>query len=88
MCGALVVSCTRYGALVKSPSRSIAMWRLDTLLHSLNHLLIVGYSHMQVIRMIDDGYRLPPSPGLTKELYKIMIQCWSSLNICICDFLY
>ena len=28
--------------------------------------------------MIDDGYRLPPPPGLTKELYKITIQCWYS----------
>ena len=35
---------------------------------------------MQVIQMIDDGYRLPPPPGLTKELYKIMIQCWYILG--------
>ena len=30
----------------------------------------------QVIKMVDDGYRLPPPPGLSKELYKIMIHCW------------
>ena len=36
---------------------------------------------IQVIKMIDNGYRLPPLPGLTKELYKIMIQCWYVQNV-------
>ena len=36
----------------------------------------VEYVLLQVIKMADDGYRLPPPPGLPKELYKIMIQCW------------
>ena len=31
--------------------------------------------------MVDKGYRLPPPPGLPKELYKIMIQCWYTLSI-------
>ena len=34
--------------------------------------------------MIDDGYRLPPPPGMTKELYKIMIQCWYTLGFISC----
>ena len=31
---------------------------------------------LQVVKMVDEGHRLPPPPGLSKELYKIMIQCW------------
>ena len=31
---------------------------------------------LKVIKMVDKGYRLPPPPGLSKELYKIMMQCW------------
>ena len=33
----------------------------------------------QVIKIVDEGYRLPPPPGLPKELYKIMIQCWYNI---------
>ena len=38
-----------------------------------------NYAFPQVIKMIDGGCRLPPPPGLPKELYKIMIQCWYTL---------
>ena len=30
----------------------------------------------QVVRMVDDGYRLPPPPGCPREIYHLMIQCW------------
>ena len=31
--------------------------------------------------MVDKSYRLPPPPGLPKELYKIMIHCWYMYNV-------
>ena len=31
---------------------------------------------LQTLRMVDKGYLLPPPPGTSKEIYKIMIQCW------------
>ena len=36
----------------------------------------ICFFNTQAVKMIDEGYRLPPPPGLSKELYKIMIQCW------------
>ena len=40
---------------------------------NINKLYVTSF---QAMKMVDKGYRLPPPPGLTKELYKIMIQCW------------
>ena len=34
------------------------------------------HTHLQAIKRVDEGYRLPPPPGTSKEVYKIMIQCW------------
>ena len=31
---------------------------------------------LQCIKLVDSGYRLPPPPGCTREIYEIMIQCW------------
>ena len=36
----------------------------------------IHYFLLQTVKKVDKGYILPPPPGLTKELYKIMIQCW------------
>ena len=31
---------------------------------------------IQAAKMVEKGYRLPPPPGCSKELYKVMIRCW------------
>ena len=48
------------------------------MMHNKGSMATVIYvlSNKQAVKIIDDGYRLPPPPGLSKELYKIMIQCW------------
>ena len=51
---------------------------LDCLLHSYMTTYIVRFVCIlfQVVRMVDDGYRLPPPPGCPREIYHLMIQCW------------
>ena len=81
--GALVVSCMRYGVSDINHLKSILTQRYYTMkLETLNPFM-TSYSYfskslttIQVIKMVDQGHRLPPTPGLTKELYKIMIGCW------------
>ena len=31
---------------------------------------------IKAMKLVDSGYRLPPPPGCSKELYKLMIRCW------------
>ena len=31
---------------------------------------------LQAIELLSTGYRLPPPPGCSKLLYKLMIDCW------------
>ena len=78
MCGALVVSCMRYGV---SDTNLLRCSQMQRLLYS--HIFSIIYTRlslmihcMQTLKLVDKGYLLSPPPGMSKELYKIMIQCW------------
>ena len=35
-----------------------------------------SWSNNYLMEMLDEGYRLPPPPGSSYAIYKMMIQCW------------
>ena len=97
MCGALGVSCMRFGVSDTSHLKAAIILRYNDTISSVVITKALQIPKLQlspcyqkctisisiikqVIKMIDRGYRLPPPPGLTKELYKIMIQCWYVQN--------
>lgn len=42
---------------------------------------------MQVIEKIDSGYRLPPSPGCPRAMYRMMIKCWYASSVMfLCNY--
>ena len=54
------------------------------LLYSLTGAPSIKTFYMQVVAMIEHGFRLPPPPGCLKSLYSLMIQSWwvhSTINI-------
>jgi serine/threonine protein kinase len=35
-----------------------------------------SWTNDYIMEMLDEGYRLPPPPGIPYSIYKMMIQCW------------
>lgn len=35
-----------------------------------------SFLHVQVIKKVDAGVRLPPPPGCPKAIYRLMLKCW------------
>ena len=36
----------------------------------------------QTIEKIDSGYRLPPPPGCSRAMYRMMMKCWYVISYC------
>ena len=45
-----------------------------TLPQSLCHSALILL--LKVLQKVDKGYRLPPPPGCSRTMYKMMIKCW------------
>ncbi|XP_065900397.1 ephrin type-A receptor 8-like [Dysidea avara] len=37
----------------------------------------VKWTAPETLRKVDTGYRLPPSPGCPRAIYRVMIKCWN-----------
>ena len=72
------MSCMRYGVLDINHSKIITMLRYAYQVATKHKIIMHTYKNgiIQVVKMVDKGYHLPPPPGLSKELYKTMMQCW------------
>ena len=77
MFGALVVSCTKFGALVSNHLLIVLIERFGLENNNLkNCYKMCNYFLDQAVALIEGGYRLPPPPGCSNLLYKAMVECW------------
>ncbi|XP_065899833.1 uncharacterized protein [Dysidea avara] len=43
---------------------------------SLGYKPFEGKSSLETLEKVDRGYRLPPPPGCSRTMYRVMIRCW------------
>ncbi|XP_019850411.1 PREDICTED: uncharacterized protein LOC100638128 isoform X2 [Amphimedon queenslandica] len=63
----------------KKYSSASDVWSYGVLLYeiwSLGHRPFHNMTNQEAFRKVESGYRLPPPPGCSRQVYEIMIQCW------------
>ena len=63
----------RYGAWDTNHLKDTQINRYENRLRLYVHLML---AFLQVMRLVGEGYRLPPPPGCPKAIYSLMIKCW------------
>ena len=64
----------------KKYSTASDVWSFGAVMYeiwSLGHKPFEDDTNRQVLKKVDKGIRLSPPPGCPKEMYRLMIQCWS-----------
>jgi hypothetical protein len=74
MCGALELSCTRYGVWDGNHFKN--MTTLKYVDNTGQYSDYMNLFALQVIKMVDKGYRLAPPPGCPEAVYRLMMKCW------------
>ncbi|XP_065899793.1 uncharacterized protein [Dysidea avara] len=63
----------------KKYSTQSDVWSFRCLLYeiwSLGHKPFDELSNIEVMEKLDRGHRLPPPPGCSRTMYKLMVKCW------------
>ena len=47
---------------------------------SMGEKLYKNHSNRDILKIIENCYRIPPPPGCPRSIYKIMIECWHPLG--------